>query len=106
MIFSRILGLVCGCGVAGSVGGVAQWVPPNEIGADRIKSLSDQVLAMPDIPIREDMDITRIRALDLEWDIAGMVYQPKEATRIPTGPDGRKVGIFHPAWRLGRLPGP
>lgn len=94
MILSRILGVVAGCVLLSPAAALAQWTPPAEIGVERMKSLSDQLLALPDIPIREDMDITRIRALALEWDIAGMVYQPKDTTRIPTGPDGRKVGIF------------
>lgn len=93
MTLSRIFRLVAGCVFLVPAAVRAQWTPPAEI-VDRIEALSDEVLAMPDTPIREDMDITRIRALALERDIAGMVYQPKDATRIPAGPDGRKIGIF------------
>lgn len=94
MRFKGIFALVTGCVLLAPWVARGQWTPPTEMGRDKLVALSDELLAMPDIPIREDLDVTRIHALDMEWDIAGMVYQPQDGARIPTGPDGRKVGIF------------
>jgi hypothetical protein len=44
------------------------------------------------LEIREDL--FRIRALEMEWDIGVLVYEPKDAGQIPTGPDSKKVGVF------------
>jgi len=42
--------------------------------------------------IRED--IFRIRALEMDWDIGVVIYAPQDPAKIPTGPDGNKVGVF------------
>ena len=49
---------------------------------------------MPDIDLEINLEILRIRALEMDWDIAGAVYRPKDPSRIPTGPDGHKLGAF------------
>ena len=71
-----------------------EWI---RIARSELVETSKKVLAMPDIPLRAEESIIRIRALELEWDIASMVYEPADASRIPTGADGKKVGIlmFH-----------
>ena len=70
------------------------WTPPPRISPAEIKIASDAVLAMPDIDLEINLDILRIRALEMDWDIAGAVYRPKDPSRIPTGPDGHKLGAF------------
>jgi hypothetical protein len=55
--------------------------------------ISNQVLAMPDVPFRAREEVIRIRSVGMDWDIASMVYEPTDAARIPTGADGKKVGM-------------
>lgn len=55
---------------------------------------SAEVLGRPDIALRSRDIVHRIRALDLDWDIAGAVYEPQDDSVIPIGPDGKKIGIF------------
>jgi hypothetical protein len=70
------------------------WNPPREISRVQIVSSSDEVLGRPDFPIVDREDIFRIRVLGLDWDIGGKVYEPADPSRIPTGADGKKVGVF------------
>jgi len=30
----------------------------------------------------------------MEWDIGAVIYEPQDGNKIPTGPDGKKVGVF------------
>src|SRR5215510_10244940 len=71
-----------------------QWEPADFVERVDIVRDSEQVLAMPDIPIRQTEDIFRIRVLGLEWDIGIVTYQPENERRIPIGADGKKAGIF------------
>src|SRR5687767_11736822 len=70
------------------------WDPPQEITRDEIVRASEDVLARPDIPITNVEDIFRIHVLGMDWDIGGRVYQPEDPSRIPTGADGKKIGVF------------
>jgi len=69
----------------------AEWIPVPKPG---IVELSEQVLAMPDIPIRSQEVLHRIRAVEMDWDIGASVHEPVDPARIPVGPDGKKIGIF------------
>ncbi len=69
----------------------ADWY---KIARPELVEISKKVLAMPDIPLQAREEIIRIRALEMDWDIAAMVYQPVDASRVPTGADGKKVGLF------------
>src|SRR6185295_15766430 len=71
-----------------------RWTPPETLTHDDALKASAEILGRPDIPMSEVEDIIRITALGLEWDICLHVYQPKDPARIPSGADGRKVGIF------------
>lgn len=73
---------------------MAAWTPPEHLDEAALRALSNTVLAEPDIPIRRFEDISRIDAAGLEWDIGTMVYEPTDLTRIPIGPDGKRVGLF------------
>ncbi len=69
----------------------ADWY---QIDRPELVEISEKVLAMPDIPLEAREEIIRIRALEMDWDIAAMIYQPVDESRIPTGADGKKVGVF------------
>jgi len=69
----------------------AEWI---RVARPEIVETSKEVLAMPDIPLQAEESIIRVRALEMDWDIASMVYEPEDASRIPTGADGKKVGIL------------
>jgi pimeloyl-ACP methyl ester carboxylesterase len=56
--------------------------------------ISKKVLAMPDVSFRAHEEIIRIRSLGMDWDIASMVYEPDDLSKVPTGADGKKVGLF------------
>ena len=72
----------------------AEWNPPARLSRQEIVETSQKILAMPDIPIHAEEEISRIRVLEMDWDIAVMVYEPQDSSRIPVGPDGKKVGVF------------
>ncbi|MEE8550231.1 MAG: hypothetical protein V3T08_03150, partial [Gemmatimonadota bacterium] len=68
-----------------------EWM---EFSKPELVEISKKVLAMPDIPLRASEEIIRIRSLGMDWDIASMVYEPEDRSKIPTGADGKKVGLF------------
>jgi hypothetical protein len=68
-----------------------EWM---EFSKPELVKISRQVLAMPDIPMKAKEEILRIRALEMDWDIAAMIYEPLDSTKIPTGADGKKVGLL------------
>lgn len=73
---------------------MAQWEPPSEIPREEILATSSRIMALPDSRLKVREDIFRIQAVGLDWDIAAMVYEPEDESRIPRGPDGKKVGVF------------
>jgi pimeloyl-ACP methyl ester carboxylesterase len=75
-------------------GAITDWSPPSLISRSEILKASEEVLAMPDIPVRVREDLFRIRVLEMDWDIGARVYEPEDPAKIPVGPDGKKVGIF------------
>jgi hypothetical protein len=57
------------------------------------------VQPIPEIKFKQREDIFRIRALgiralDMDWDIGSIVYEPEDPGRIPLGPDGKTIGVF------------
>ena len=72
----------------------AGWDPPSEVSREEIVEISRTVLTMPEIRLKTREDIFRIRALDMVWDMGAMVYEPEDPSKIPTGPDGNKIGVF------------
>ena len=70
------------------------WEPPARVTRDGCIKASQAVLAMPNIKIKQNEDVFRIRAVEMDWDIGVMVYQPEDPSKIPDDPDGRKVGVF------------
>ena len=72
----------------------AAYDPPSEVSREEIIKLSNQVLSLPDIKVKSREEIFRIKVLEMEWDIGGMVYEPEDPSKIPVGPDGKKIGVF------------
>lgn len=73
---------------------MAKWSPPEELSRDEIVAASNEVLAMPDVPLEIWEDIFPIEAVGMEWDIACEIHEPADRSRIPRGPDEKKVGIL------------
>ena len=70
------------------------WEPPAVVSPPDVLALHQQVMELPDKPITIREDIFRIHALEMDWDIGVLVYEPEEIGAIPDGPDGKKVGVF------------
>ena len=70
------------------------WSPPAEISRNEIIAASQDILGRPDVPIVEREDIFRMAALGLDWDISSKVFEPRDPARVPTGPDGKRIGMF------------
>ena len=69
------------------------WEPPKIISPEQVVTMSEQVLALPDRSIAISEDIFRIHVLAMDWDIGVVVYGPQNE-EIPSGADGRKVGVL------------
>lgn len=92
---SRIVLLIVAMIVPVLVTGQANdWIPPERISREDIVKTSKQVLARPDLALKVSEDIVRVNTLGLDWDTAGRVYTPADESKIPTGPDGRKLGAI------------
>ena len=72
----------------------AEWNPPSTISRQEIVETSQTLLAMPDVGLKAWEDLFRIRVLEMDWDIGAMVYEPEDPSKIPLGPDGKKIGVF------------
>ncbi len=70
------------------------FTPPESVPRETLVERSRAVLAMPDIPLDIREDVFRIEALGLDWDMGVTVCQPRDPAKIPTGADGRKIGVF------------
>lgn len=70
------------------------WQPPAVVSLAEVLQLNCEVMAMPNQPIEVREDVFRVHELELAWDIGVMSYKPRDASKIPVGPDGKKVGIF------------
>jgi alpha-beta hydrolase superfamily lysophospholipase len=72
----------------------SSWEPPSVVSSSEVLRLNQQVLARPDMPIHIREDLFRIRELEMDWDIGVLVYEPRDTKNIPSGPDGKQVGVF------------
>ena len=70
------------------------WEPPGVLSLDEVLLLDHQVASMPEQPVHVREDTLRIRELGMDWDIGVLIYEPVKLNAIPTGPDGKKIGIF------------
>ena len=72
----------------------AHWMPPDVFPREDIVKATEALLARPDIETGQSEDIYRIHEVGFNWDMGAVIYQPKDASKIPTGADGKKVGVF------------
>jgi hypothetical protein len=70
------------------------WEPPTAVSLDETLDLHRQVAAMADRPIAVHEDIFRLAALEMDWDIGVVVYQPQDPNSLAVGPDKKKIGVF------------
>ncbi|HZD39362.1 MAG TPA: hypothetical protein VE131_01495, partial [Terriglobales bacterium] len=70
------------------------WQPPEFISREQCIKDSEEVLARPDIRIKQNEDIFRIHVLGLDWDMGMVVFEPENSDKIPLGADGKKAGFF------------
>ena len=59
----------------------ADWSPSAVVSREEILQASQTVLAMPDLPLRVEEDIFRIRAVGMDWDMGAVVYEPQDSSR-------------------------
>lgn len=72
----------------------SSWEPPAVISVEDVVRLNSEVIGLPDFPIDEREEVFRIHELEMDWDIGVVSYEPTDRSKIPTGPDGKKVGVF------------
>lgn len=73
---------------------LAQWEPPTQVTREEIVETSQKILSLPNIPIVTREDLFQIRALEMDWDMGAMVYEPRDPSKIPSDPIGNKIGVF------------
>lgn len=72
----------------------SSWEPPAVVSLEETVELSNQVSSMPDFTINVREDLFRVNSLDMDWDIGVVVYEPQDTSKVLTGADGKKVGVF------------
>ena len=72
----------------------ASWEPASIVSREEVLKLHQEVASRPSFTTRIYEDVFRIQALEMDWDIGVTIYEPQDSATIPTGPDGKKVGIF------------
>ena len=70
------------------------WEPPKRVERSELVKISYSMLGDPDIPWSRSEDISTIHSNGMDWDVGTMVYTPNDESKIPRGPDGKKIGIF------------
>jgi hypothetical protein len=70
------------------------WRPPEFVTREQCIQDTEEVLGMPDIPIKSNEDIYRLHVLGLDWDFGMVVHEPVDSHRIPSGADGKKAGFL------------
>src|SRR5574341_1098131 len=70
------------------------WRPPEFVSREQCITDTNEIMGMPDIAIKSREDIFRVEVLGMDWDLGMVVHQPVDASRIPSGADGKKAGFF------------
>jgi hypothetical protein len=70
------------------------WEPSSVIPRDEIVRLHNEIVRMPTNQTKTWEDIFRIQALEMDWDIGVVVYEPLDIAKVPSGPDGKRIGVF------------
>ncbi len=77
-----------------SINEKGSWRLPERVSREACINSSQTVLTMADMKIKQYEDVFRIRALEMDWDIGVMVYEPEESSNLAVGADDKKVGVF------------
>jgi hypothetical protein len=88
-IIVAIAFLMFGAGI-----GNAAWEPPSKLSREGCVKISQDILARPDMKIKQKEDVFRLQRVGMDWDIGVMVYEPEDAAKVPKGADGKKVGFL------------
>lgn len=67
---------------------------PESVSRQETIRISEETLALPDIPLREREDIIRVNVLGMDWDLGAVVYEPEDPAQLACGADGKKAGLF------------
>ena len=78
---------------------MASYQPPADITEGETAEMIESFMDRPNIPLEAGdagytEDIIRVEAVGMEWDIGMSVHQPADPDSVPTGADGKKVGVF------------
>ena len=63
------------------------WRPPEFITREQCIKDTEEVLSMPDVPIKTAEDIFRIQVLGMDWDLGMVVHEPVDSSKLPAGAD-------------------
>ncbi len=77
-----------------SINEKGSWRLPERVSREACINSSQTILTMADMKIKQYEDVFRIRALEMDWDIGVMVYEPEESSNLAVGADDKKVGVF------------
>ena len=83
--------------------GKTVWEPPSIISREEVVRLDREVAARPALSLRIYEDIFRIQALELDWDIGIVIYEPQDLASIPNGTRWQENRCFSSSWRRFRL---
>jgi len=77
----------------------ANYLPPSDVTEEDTQAMIRNFMGKPDLPLKGGdkgyvEDIVRINAVGMDWDIGISVHEPADTSKIPTGADGKKIGIF------------
>ncbi len=70
------------------------WTPDTIVTHERCVADSETVAALPELKIKQYEDVFRIQEVGFDWDIGVQVYEPEDASKVPVGADGKKIGAF------------
>jgi hypothetical protein len=70
------------------------WQPPEFVSREQCIKDTEEIFGKPDLQLKQTEDVFLIDVLGMEWDLGMMVYEPDNASKIPTGADGKKAGFF------------
>ena len=92
---TALLGLLCWSMTSTA----ANYLPPSDIAEEDTQAMIRNFMGKPDLPLKGGdkgyvEDIVRINAVGMDWDIGISVHEPADASKIPVGADGKKIGIF------------
>lgn len=77
----------------------ADYSAPSNISIEQTRADINRFMNRPNIPLKGGSrgyveDIIHINVVEMDWDIGMSVHEPADPSRVPVGPDGKKIGIF------------